>query len=268
MTENALTVPVDTTIVERVVMQGDLSKLTSEERLEYYRQVCASMGLNPLTRPFDYIDLHGKLTLYAKRDAADQLRKLHGISIDKPDVTIQDDLVMVSVTGRDKTGRTDSELGVVYLGRKSGDDKANAILKAITKAKRRLTLSIVGLGWLDETEVDTIPGAQHEYPPEHRAAIDDAAELAEAQRESEGVETESPPIDLDYLPDWLDSEDTGLWGQLRAEAVTWLGYSHENHVKNTLKKVLAGDAAHLNYRTAWNVLVEHQRSKQAEQEGE
>ena len=75
MSDNALSVPIDTSIVERVVMLGDLSKLTADERMEYYRQVCASMGLNPLTRPFDYIDLHGKLTLYAKRDAADQLRQ-------------------------------------------------------------------------------------------------------------------------------------------------------------------------------------------------
>lgn len=189
MSDRALATQTDTSIVERVVMQGDLSKLTPQERLEYYSQVCASMGLNPLTRPFDYINLHGKLTLYAKRDAADQLRKLHRISIDKPDVQIVDDIVMVSVTGYDKTGRRDSELGAVYLGKKQGDDKANCILKAITKAKRRLTLSIVGLGWLDETEVDTIPGAQHVYPPEQRAEIDDAAELAEARRERDELMT-------------------------------------------------------------------------------
>ena len=36
----------------------------------------------------------------------------------------------------------------------------NAKLKAITKAKRRVTLSICGLGFLDETEIDTIPSAQ------------------------------------------------------------------------------------------------------------
>ena len=41
-----------------------------------------------------------------------------------------------------------------------GEAKANAIMKAETKAKRRVTLSIVGLGWTDESEVDSIPGAQ------------------------------------------------------------------------------------------------------------
>ena len=33
-------------------------------------------------------------------------------------------------------------------------------MKAETKAKRRVTLSISGMGWMDETEVENIPGAQ------------------------------------------------------------------------------------------------------------
>jgi len=33
-------------------------------------------------------------------------------------------------------------------------------MKAVTKAKRRLTLSLCGLGWLDETEIETIPDAK------------------------------------------------------------------------------------------------------------
>src|SRR5690606_24912460 len=42
---------------------------------------------------------------------------------------------------------------------------ANAYMKAETKAKRRVTLSICGLGWLDETETETIPDA-------HRVEVD------------------------------------------------------------------------------------------------
>jgi len=152
--------------VEKALIGGDLSALNDTQRVAYYKSVCDSLGLNPLTKPFAYIKLNGKLTLYALRDAADQLRKLHGISIDRPEVTIDDGLVMVSVTGRDKSGRTDSDLGVVSLGNLQGEAKANAILKAITKAKRRLTLSIVGLGWLDETEVDAIPGAESVEVPQ------------------------------------------------------------------------------------------------------
>lgn len=147
-------------ILERVLIAGDLSKLSPADRASYYRSVCDSVGLNPLTKPFEYIVLNGKLTLYALRAAADQLRDKHGVSIDAPRIEYIDDLVIVTVTARDMTGRTDSDLGVVTLGTLKGEAKANAILKAVTKAKRRVTLSICGLGWLDETEVQSIPTAQ------------------------------------------------------------------------------------------------------------
>ena len=50
-------------MMEKALLTGDLSKMTSTERLQYYSRVCESLGLNPLTRPFDYITLNGKLTL-------------------------------------------------------------------------------------------------------------------------------------------------------------------------------------------------------------
>src|SRR5215472_13973636 len=59
-------------IMESVLTRGDLSKLSVAERNTYYMEICRSLGLNPLTKPFDYIPLNGKLTLYAKRDCADQ----------------------------------------------------------------------------------------------------------------------------------------------------------------------------------------------------
>lgn len=158
MTDKALAVQ-DMTEIERVLVAGDLSKLAPEQRVTYYQAVCKSMGLNPLTRPFDYITLNNKLTLYAKKDAADQLRKINGISIGKPEITFQDDMIIVTVTGRDNSGREDSEIGVVKKS-DMGGNVANALMKAVTKAKRRLTLSICGLGWLDETEVESIPDAR------------------------------------------------------------------------------------------------------------
>jgi hypothetical protein len=45
----------------------------------------------------------------------------------------------------------------VALGTLKGDALANALMKCETKAKRRVTLSLASLGWLDETELDTIP---------------------------------------------------------------------------------------------------------------
>ena len=46
--------------------------------------------------------------------------------------------------------------GAVPIAGLKGEEFANALMKAETKAKRRATLSICGLGVLDETEVETI----------------------------------------------------------------------------------------------------------------
>lgn len=147
-------------MVEKVVVKGDLSELSPQERLAYYKQVCESVGLNPLTKPFEYIKLNNKLTLYAKRDATDQLRSLRGISIEITNREKVDDLYIVTARATEKSsGRTDESVGAVSLGNLKGEAAANAIMKAETKSKRRVTLSIAGLGFLDETEIASIPGA-------------------------------------------------------------------------------------------------------------
>lgn len=156
-------------LMESVLIKGDLSKLSPEERSRYYTAVCNSVGLNPLTRPLEYLTLNGKLTLYARRDAADQLRKINGISLEIVERSVSDGLLFVHVRAKDRSGRTDEDLGVVSIAGLKGDAAANAVLKGITKAKRRVTLSISGMGFLDETEVEDIPEAAKVTPAPHRA---------------------------------------------------------------------------------------------------
>jgi hypothetical protein len=162
------------TLIESVVTKGDLAKLSPQERTRYYVEVCRSVGLNPFTRPFEYIILNGKLILYARRDAADQLRKINGVSIEVVSRKIEDELVVVHVRASDKTGRTDEDFGAVTIAHLTGEARANAILKAITKAKRRVTLSISGLGFIDETEVDDMPVTNRVPTPISAAAELDA----------------------------------------------------------------------------------------------
>src|SRR5262245_15304558 len=146
-------------IMEAVLLKGDLSKLTPEERLRLYNETCRSLNLNPLTRPFEYMMLNGKLQLYPRRDAADQLRKLHGISVKIINQKIANDLLIVHVQAHDKDGREDEDVGAVpFPETLRGEVRSNAIMKAITKAKRRVTLSICGLCMPDESELDSIPG--------------------------------------------------------------------------------------------------------------
>jgi hypothetical protein len=146
--------------IEQVVMQGDLSKLTADQRLQYYNSVCESAGLNPLTNPFAYITLNGKLTLYAKKDCTEQLRKINGVSIEGLDDKIIEGLYIVKAKARDKHGRLDESTGAVVIEGLKGEQRANAIMKAETKAKRRVTLSICGMGWVDESEIESIPNAK------------------------------------------------------------------------------------------------------------
>ena len=150
----------DWAVMERVIAAGDLSALSPGERARYYLETCRSMGLNPLTKPFEYIELNRKLTLYATKGCADQLRKLHGISPRVVSREVHAGVVVVTVEGTDRTGRTGSEIGAVSVDGLRGEALANAWMKATTKAKRRLTLSMVGLGMLDEGEVESVPGAR------------------------------------------------------------------------------------------------------------
>jgi hypothetical protein len=148
------------TAIEAALMHGDLSKLNENERLSYYKDVCESVGLNPLTQPFQYMTLNNKLVLYATRACAEQLRKINKISLRLPHKEKFGDMYVVTANAIDKDKREDESTGAVYLGSARGDVLANLLMKAETKAKRRVTLSISGLSFLDETEVETIPGAQ------------------------------------------------------------------------------------------------------------
>src|SRR5215510_5534668 len=152
--------PVPPEVLEQVLIGGDLSGLTPQQRADYYGAVCRALGLNPLTKPFEYLTLNGKLRLYALRDGADQLRRLHGISIHIVTRERLGDIYVVTARARDRQGCEDESTGAVALGSLKGDALANALMKAETKAKRRVTLSLAGLGWLDETELATIPGDQ------------------------------------------------------------------------------------------------------------
>jgi len=173
MSELPATNPVNAGALERVLVAGDLSGLSESQRIDYYKAVCESLGLNPLTRPFEYLRLNGRMVLYATRAAADQLRSIHGISILDAQIERQDDLITVTVRGRTRDGREDVEVGVVSVAGMRGEALANAQMKALTKAKRRLTLSLAGLGWLDETETETIPGAQRVTEPQPVTALPD-----------------------------------------------------------------------------------------------
>lgn len=178
--------PAQGDIMEAVIAKGDLGKLTPEERVRYYNEVCRSIGLNPLVQPFSYIVLNGKLTLYATRSCADQLRKINSVSLEIVSRDVTDGVLTVHVRAKMPCGvsvRVDEDLGsVAFPDTLKGEARANAELKAVTKAKRRATLSICGLGWLDETEIQDIPeSAKRPAPPATNVMLPHDADTGEIE---------------------------------------------------------------------------------------
>lgn len=179
------------TPIELALIKNDLSALTPNERVSLYNKTCESLGLNPLTQPFGYLEFRGgKLSLYAKKDCTDQLRKIHGVSIEISSKERDDDIYTVSARATDQSGRKDEDVGCVPVKGLVGEALANAYLKAITKAKRRATLSICGLGMLDETEVNSIPDAKIKEA-ERAAPVAEQLEASSEVQENKDVESES-----------------------------------------------------------------------------
>lgn len=144
--------------LQRILATGDLSKLTNEQRVATYLQQCSTLGLNPISRPFDWLILDNKLVLYPNKSCAEQLRRIHQISVKVTRFEVvgsdgNDPMVVCTVEGRRPNGQTDEATKYVSLMgsrqgqtyRLKGKDLANAYAKVETAAKRRLALSMIGL---------------------------------------------------------------------------------------------------------------------------
>ena len=224
----AIAIKHDTSIIEDVIAKGDLKALSPEQRAKYYSAVCESMGLNPLSQPFQYIVLNGKLQLYATKGATDQLNRIHGISVRVDRTEIVNDVYIVYATGQDQAGRQSSDIGAVNIKGAQGDNLANAMMKATTKAKRRVTMSMCGLGMLDETEVDTIPSAQR--VPFEPQIVEVATSQAEKNTEKFFAEPEPQPPTFDERL----FEATGATGKKQKDAFNAL-YQEAIREKDTDK---------------------------------
>ena len=144
-------------LISNLVLNGDISKMSNEMKVQYYNQLCHSLNLNPVTKPFQIIAFQGKTILYATKDCTEQLRKINKVSIVELNQDLKEGLCISKCKVQDKDNRYDIATGVVNIAGLKGGDLANAIMKSETKAKRRATLSICGLGILDESELDTMP---------------------------------------------------------------------------------------------------------------
>lgn len=187
--------------IEEVIVKGDLAPLTPSQRVEYVTAVCRSIGLNPLTKPFDYIPLNGKLVLYARKDATDQLRKIYKISVTKVEEREVAGALVLITHVQDQFGRTDQARAAMVVSGLKGDALCNAIMKLETKSKRRATLSICGLGLLDESELETI---EESRSGSKATAADPVMKASKWERREESQE---PEPELEPQPETFDLEN-------------------------------------------------------------
>lgn len=135
---------------------NNLANLNDGERLSFLKALCQSTGMNMLTGPFAFHTIDGKLMVYATKNAGEQLRSQRRMNITISAREFAQDCYIVTARAVDGLGRQDESIGAVSIKGLSGKNLENALMKAETKAKRRVALSLGGLGMLDESEMETM----------------------------------------------------------------------------------------------------------------
>jgi hypothetical protein len=156
------------------LLQMDINKLSTVQRSQYLYAMAKRAGLDPALKPFDTLVLGGKLILYANSSAADQLRDKYNISVEtlsegllQLGTTLREDVYVVRKRATMPTSdglRTQTDIGAVDITGLKGESLSNAIMKAHTKADRRVTLGIKGIGLPDVSEISSIEGARGKEP--------------------------------------------------------------------------------------------------------
>ncbi len=129
--------------IERALIKGDLRDLDLKQRIELMQAICHRERIDWLSRPFDFFTdkKTGRVTLYARADCARQLAKRDGITLEIVSHGLVEGCYVVHVRAtapalsKGAHKRTDEDLGVVYLADARGDERANAMLKAIGSAR-------------------------------------------------------------------------------------------------------------------------------------
>jgi hypothetical protein len=142
---------------ELALMRGNLQGLTKGQIADVVAMLADKMGVDPSLAPIDVIPTReGKLVPYINARGAAQLRRMHNLEVIAMElVKERPGLVVLRCTLRRGDGSTDMAIGAAEYREDRPQDEANAWMRAETKAKRRATMSAVGIfleGPSDEVE--------------------------------------------------------------------------------------------------------------------
>jgi hypothetical protein len=147
-------------ILGQLITKGNLAMLSEQNRIDYYYMMCDRYGLDPLSKPFDYITTKTRdgevISLYPNTRAAAQMRANQGISVEiSARQLIGDDVYMVTAKAIRRDGTYEECAGCVPIYKDMAPQaKANAYMKAETAARRRATIAACGMA---DSEGDVTP---------------------------------------------------------------------------------------------------------------
>lgn len=144
-----------TTAFQQAVAGGrDTSGLKPEHRGALLNELARALRLNPLTKPVIFLKTGQGESIYVTRQGADQIAarlRLNRETVEGPDIRKVGnvDVAFCKVRVSAPDGRFETSTATLPAG-----DFAMVLMKVETKAKRRATLSLAGLGMLSEEDAE------------------------------------------------------------------------------------------------------------------
>lgn len=180
--------------LSKIILKGDWKDLTPAQRVEGYIALCRALGLNPLTKPFDLLEMRDRTTLYLNSAGGAQLGAIHKASytitrVETERLADTAMLVRAYVKVRLPDGRENEDVGIKACNPKDVNDYIRAYKSAITNARLRAIKGLIGLNVPVEGDEEEIPEARVvsvEIPAQ-------AAEPEPTQTETAQAQTEPTP---------------------------------------------------------------------------
>jgi hypothetical protein len=113
----------DPRLIEQALILGDMKQMDGAMRINFYKAVCLSVGLNPLTQPFTVMERQDKtMWLYANASCTQQLAAMHRVTFKdlkrEHQTILGEPMYLVSVTACLPDGREVPSQSVVSLTKK------------------------------------------------------------------------------------------------------------------------------------------------------
>lgn len=204
---------------------GRCDRLNDEQRADYINYLCSKIGIEPTFRPIDLIPTKNGIKPYLNKGAGELIRDKRRISVDDMEIKEIGNMWLVTCRVRSFDGRCDTDMGVCL---KNGTDKSpmnlnDSLMKAVTKAKRRATLSMCGLGAIIEEAHPT----EYNGDPEQQQCKSQILLEDESAAKKVFLDVVLSKVDVDELPKEILLQLSGQAKRLAhtdkiEEAAIWL----------------------------------------------